>query len=63
MADKNRRRISVLVTAQTAWNLKRLAYMAGYGHNIGKVIDKLTRDKMLDISNSTQYRGNGMGKK
>ena len=36
---KNLRRVSVLVTPQTLYNLERLADMAGYGH-VGKVIDK-----------------------
>ena len=42
------RRISVLVTAQTAWNLERLRKMAGY-HDAGRVIDKLVREKMLTL--------------
>lgn len=46
---KNLRRVSVLVTPQTLYNLERLATMAGYGH-IGKVIDKLTRDQMLTLA-------------
>ena len=41
---KNLRRVSVLISAQTLWNLGRLAKIAGYGDNIGKVIDKLVRD-------------------
>ena len=36
MRDKNKRRISVLVSAQTAWNLEKLAYMAGQ-KDIGRV--------------------------
>ena len=43
--QKNIRRISVLVTAQTAYNLARLAAMDG--GNQGRVIDKLVRDRML----------------
>lgn len=43
--QKNMRRISVLVTAQTAHNLGRLAAMDG--GNEGRVIDKLVRDRML----------------
>ena len=43
--QKNMRRISVLVTAQTAYNLGRLAAMDG--GNQGRVIDKLVRDRML----------------
>ena len=45
MKKKNMRRISVLVTAQTAHNLGRLAAMGG--GNEGRVIDKLVRDRML----------------
>ena len=48
MSKKNFRRISVLVTAQTAKNLERLADMAGY-REIGLVVDKLTREKMISI--------------
>ena len=46
---KNKRRVSVLVTAQTLWNLENLARSTGYGKDIGKVIDKLTREKMLHL--------------
>lgn len=46
---KNLRRVSVLISAQTLWNLGRLAKMAGYGDNIGKVVDKLVRDKMVEM--------------
>ena len=45
---KNLRRISVLVTAQTAHNLDKLAAMCGYGEK-GRVIDKLVREKMISI--------------
>ena len=45
MSKKNLRRLSVLVTAQTAHNLGRLAAMDG--GNQGRVIDKLVRDRML----------------
>lgn len=43
------RRVSVLISAQTLWNLGRLAKMAGYGDNIRKVIDKLVREKMVEL--------------
>lgn len=47
MSDrKNMRRISVLVTAQTAYNLDKLAAMCGYKEQ-GRVIDKLVREKMI----------------
>ena len=48
MADKNRRRISMLVTAQTDYNLKKLAYMSGL-KSPGRVVDKLVREKMLSL--------------
>ena len=52
---KNLRRVSVLVTPQTLYNLERLADMAGYGQ-IGKVIDKLTRDHMLTLSRAAKLQ-------
>ena len=50
--NKNLRRESLLVTAQTAYNLKKLAYMVGYGDNIGRVVDKFVREKMISLSES-----------
>lgn len=43
---KNMRRISALVTAQTAYNLDKLAAMCGYKEQ-GRIIDKLVREKMI----------------
>lgn len=48
MGNKNLRRISILVTAQTAANLERLARMDGQA-SIGRVVDKLVRGKMLAL--------------
>lgn len=48
MANRNMRRLNVLVTAQTAGNLEKLARMSGYGQ-VGRVIDKLVRDKMVSL--------------
>lgn len=48
MGKKNLRRVSMLVTAQTLKNLQRLANMSGY-NELGLVIDKLTREKMLSL--------------
>ena len=45
----NLRRLSCKVSAQTLYNLGKLARICGYGDNIGKVIDKLTREKMLGL--------------
>lgn len=44
---KNTCRISVSVTAQTAYNLGRLAVMENT--NEGRVIDKLVRDRMFQL--------------
>jgi hypothetical protein len=49
--NKNLRRINVLVTAQTAYNLKKLANMDGQ-RNEGRVIDKLVRDRMRQLHNT-----------
>lgn len=46
---KNLRRLVCKVTPQTLWNLYKLARMCGYGDNIGKVIDKLVREKMIAL--------------
>lgn len=48
MNRKNLRRVSMLVTAQTAKNLERLAQMDGQP-TIGRVMDKLVREKMLSL--------------
>ena len=45
MKDKNKRRISILVTAQTAYNLQRLADMAQVKEP-GMIVDKLVRDRL-----------------
>ena len=45
---KNLRRLNVLVTAQTLYNLHKLADMTG-SRNVGRVVDKLTREKMLAL--------------
>lgn len=42
---KNMRRISLLVTAQTAWHLRQLAEMGNVDQ--GRVMDKLVRDRMV----------------
>ena len=44
----NMRRLSVLVTEQTLYNLDKLARMAQV-KNVGRVIDKLTREKMIAL--------------
>lgn len=49
MGNMKKRRISMLVTPQTAYNLERLAAMDGHPGQIGRVVDKLVRDKMLQL--------------
>ena len=48
MNKKNMRRVSMLVTAQTAKNLDRLAAMSSY-YEVGRVVDKLVREKMISL--------------
>ena len=50
MGNKNLRRLRCLVTAQTMGNLERLAQMDGC--DVGRMVDKLTRDKMLALRQS-----------
>lgn len=45
---KSLRRISILVTAQTAWHLRDLARICGY-RETGRVVDKLVREKMVSL--------------
>lgn len=45
MANKNLRRITLLVTAQTAGNIDKLAHISRIPP--GRVVDKLVRDRMI----------------
>ena len=54
---RNLRRVSMLVTAQTLGNLEKLATMAGYGHDLGRVVDKLTRDRMVELHTIKSHKG------
>ncbi len=51
---KNLRRVSLLVTAQTAYNLEKLAAMCGYREK-GHVVDKLAREKMLMMNGGKRH--------
>lgn len=53
-AKKNLRRISVLVTAQTAHNLDKLAAMCGH-RDRGRIIDKLVREKMIALNGGERH--------
>ena len=48
MGNKNLRRLRCLVAAPTMGNLERLAQMDGQP-TIGRVMDKLVREKMLSL--------------
>lgn len=56
MKHKNLRRISLLVTAQTAANLERLTRMDGQA-SLGRTVDKLVREKMLSLRQPELWRG------
>ena len=45
------------VTAQTAYNLDRLAAMCGY-REPGHVVDKLVREKMLELNGGKHHERN-----
>ena len=47
MNKKNLRRVSVVLNTQTLYHLERMAAVSGYGKNIGRVIDKLVREKQI----------------
>lgn len=51
----NFRRLSCLVSAQTLGNLFKLARIAGYGDNIGRVVDKLVREKMIQLREGSEW--------
>lgn len=54
---KNLRRVTLLVTAQTAYNLDRLATMCGY-REPSHVVDKLVREKMLELNGGKRHERN-----
>lgn len=54
---KNLRRVSLLVTAQTAYNPEKLAAMCGYREK-GHVVDKLVREKMLMMNGGKHHERN-----
>ena len=47
MARHRGKHLSCTVSPQTLWHLRRLARMSGYGDQIGRVVDKLVRDRMI----------------
>ena len=46
--------LSCTVSPQTLWHLRRLARMSGYGDQIGRVVDKLTREKVIALRYTQQ---------
>lgn len=56
MGKKNLRRLRCLVTAQTMGSLERLARMDG-DWDVGRVIDKLVREKMLSLHRPPELCG------
>lgn len=48
MSKKNLRRVTMVVTAQTAYNLDKLVKLSGCGY-VGRVVDKLVRDRMIGL--------------
>ena len=50
-----RQHLSCTVSPQTLWHLRRLARMSGYGDQLGRVVDKLTREKVLELKPKRGY--------
>ena len=57
MAKKNRRRISVLVSAQTLYHLEEMRAFCGF-NDMGRVIDKLVREKRIELNEGVRNYGN-----
>jgi hypothetical protein len=53
MPKYNRRRVSVLLSSQTLFHLENMAQFSGH-KDLGRVIDKLVREKRLDLNESTR---------
>lgn len=47
--------LSCTVSPHTLWHLRRLARMSGYGDQLGRVVDKLTREKVLELKPKRGY--------
>lgn len=57
MSEKRHtRKLTVRVTAQTAYNLERLAAISNLG-TAGRVIDKLVREKMICLQKEEKSHG------
>lgn len=56
MKRQHKRKLTVRVTPQTAYNLERLAAMADV-KGPGRVVDKLVREKMLALRPQQEKRG------
>lgn len=53
MSKSNRRRISITVSSQTLYHLQVMANFSGI-KDLGRVIDKLVRDKQIQLNESTK---------
>ena len=56
MKKQHKRKLTVRVTPQTAYNLERLAAMADV-KGPGRVVDKLVRENMLALRPQQEKRG------
>ena len=56
MKRQHKRELTVRVTPQTAYNLERVAGMAGL-KGPGRVVDKLVREKMIALHPRHEKRG------
>lgn len=53
MSKSNRRRISITVSSQTLYHLQVMANFSKV-KDLGRVVDKLVRDKQIQLNESTR---------
>ena len=56
MSKSNRRHISTQISAQTLYHLDAMREFCGYRH-IGHVIDKLVREKRMELNEGVRNNG------
>lgn len=57
MTNKNRRRVSILVSSQTLYHLENMAQFCGH-KDLGRVVDKLVREKRVDQNEEVRNYAN-----
>ena len=61
MSKKNHRRITALVSSQTLYHLEEMRQFCGF-NDIGRVIDKLVREKQVELREGVRNYGRNENK-